>query len=210
MAFIATALAVTAGTALIGGVGKKIAADNFADKQRNALKNLKESQFISPALLDAIGGAQKRKDATMYAGQDIDQANIQRSANNAYSNLARGTTSSTNLVNGAMAIQGQQNIANQGLQRNLAQFKDQANRDFTSLLLQKANAQAGNRRQYEASKSALQGAIMQNEAQGDNALWNGVSQVGGSLLGTAMGGGFGKSRGSSSNYYSDWAGANGY
>jgi hypothetical protein len=195
MAFVAAALAIGAGTALVGGIGKKIAADNLANKQRNALNNLKESQFISPALLEALGNSQKRKDATMYAGQDIDQANIQRSAGSAFANLSRGTTSSTNLVNGAMAIQGQQNIANQGIQRNLAQFKDRANQDYTQLLLQKGNVQMANRRQYEASKSALQAAIMQNEAQGDNALWNAFSQIGGAAAAAGSAGLFKGSRG---------------
>lgn len=183
MAFVLAGLAVGAGTALIGGIGKSITAGNMADKQREYLKNLKEDQTISPALLEALGGAQKRKDATMYAGQDIDQANIDRNANQVFNNVTRGTTSSTNVVNAAMGIQGQKNLAEQGIQKNLAQYRDNANQDYTNLLLQKASMQNQNHQKFLGAKSALQGAAMQNDAISQNALWDSVSQLGGAAAG---------------------------
>jgi hypothetical protein len=180
------AVGVSGGTAIINGLGKFFSGKKMAKQQKKALKNLKEDTYISPALLQALGGAEKRSNATMYAGQDIDQANLDRNANNAFSNVSRATTSSPNLVNAAMAIQGQKNVAQQWIQRNLAVFKDSANKDFTNLLLQKANAQLGNHRQYQAAKSALQGAAMQNNAQANNALWNAGAQVGGAAAGAGL------------------------
>lgn len=214
MAFVLTGLAVGAGTALISGIGKSIAAGNMADKQKQYIKNLKEDQYISPALLDALGNSQKRKDATMYAGQDVDQANIDRNANQAFNNVTRGTTSSTNVVNAAMGIQGQKNIAEQQIQKNLAQYKDSANQDFTNLLLNKASVQNQNHQRFLGAKSALQGAEMQNESISDNAIWDSLSQVGGAAAGYGvskyMGGGMKSAPPSSSNSYDYWAGQNGY
>lgn len=158
-------------TDIIGGFVQKNQYDTLAKREQGALDAQKN--YISPALLDAIGMGQKRMNASMYAGQDVDQANVNRSANNAYSNVARSTTSGTNLANSALAIQGQQNIANQGIQRNLAQYKDQSAKDFTSLLLQKANAQYGQKRYNDQ----IQGSIWQNQAAGSNAVWNGFAKA---------------------------------
>lgn len=160
------------GAAVVGGVGKAVSANSLANKQRKALDDLKESNYIAPGLLQATDLAQKRANATKYAGQDQDQEALQRNAANAFNNVSRGTTSGVNLTNAAMQIQGNQNQGAQSISRNLQNFNQQGQRDFTSMLIQQANQQNKNREQYLSAKSALQGAIMNNEAQRDNAWWN--------------------------------------
>lgn len=163
---------------LINSVGEGFTARWMAKQQKKELANLKESNYIAPGLLQAEALASKNTNATRYAGQDIDEANIRQGSANAVSNVSRATTSSTNLVNAAMGIQGNENRAMTGVSRTLQNFKDRNQANWTRLLLQKAGAQAGNRRQFEASKSALQGAIMQNKARQRNAFWNAGSAVG--------------------------------
>jgi hypothetical protein len=203
-AFLAGAL-LSGGAKLLGGLGKGLTANSMVKDQKRALKNLKMDNYISPALTQALGNSQKRLNATMYAGQDIDQANIEKSSANAFNNVQRATTSSTNLLNAAMGIQGAENQQKQGLQRNLAAFKDGANRDFTGLLIQKAGVQDANRRQYQAAKSALQGSIMQNKAIGKNAFWNAgagaLDGVGSALMFKGMGSQGGQ--GFSSSHFAD-------
>jgi hypothetical protein len=174
---------------LISNIGEGFTARWLAKKQKKELDNLKESDFIPPSLLQAESLASKNTNASRYAGQDIDEANIRQSSANAVSNVSRATTSSTNLVNAAMGIQGNENRAMQGVSKTMQNFKDRNQANWTRLLLLKANAQAGNRRQYEASKSALQGAIMQNKARQRNAFWNAGGSALDSGLAFAAGGG---------------------
>lgn len=158
--------------AIIGAVGRGLTARSMRKRQERALRELKESNFISPALLEAEAEAQKSMNASRYSGQDIDEANIRQASANAMDNVARSTTSSANLVNAAMGIQTNQNRANQGLSRVLQDFKRSNKANWRNTLVQKGQQQLANRRQYEASKSALQGAIMANRATQSNALWN--------------------------------------
>ena len=167
---------------LVSSIGEGFTARWLAKKQQKELDNLKESDYIAPGLLQAEALANKNANATRYAGQDIDEANIRQNSANAMSNVSRATTSGTNVVNAALGIQGNENRAMQGVSKTLQNFKDRNQANWTRLLLQKANAQLGNRRQYEASKSALQGAIMQNKARQRNAFWN----AGGSALDSGL------------------------
>lgn len=157
---------------VISGIGQALSARRMRKDQEKVLKNLQESNFISPALLQAEAAASKDLNATRYAGQDQDEARIRQSSSNAFDNVSRATTSSTNLVNAAMGIQGNQNRAMAGVGQRLQQVKEGQRGRWTNLLLQKAGQQLSNRRQYEGTKSALQGAIMQNRARQTNALWN--------------------------------------
>ena len=174
---------------LVSSVGEGFTARWLAKQQQKELNSLKESDYIAPGLLQAEALANKNANATRYAGQDIDEANIRQNSANAMSNVSRGTTSGTNVVNAALGIQGNENRAFQGVSKTLQNFKDRNQANWTRLLLQKANAQMGNRRQYEASKSALQGAIMQNKARQRNAFWNAGGSALDSGLAFAAGGG---------------------
>lgn len=157
---------------IISGIGEALSARKMRKAQEKELNNLKESSFISPALLQAEAAASKDLNTTRYAGQDQDEAAIRQNAANAFSNVSRATTSSTNLVNAAMGIQGNQNRAMDRVAQRFQQVKDGLRGRWTNLLLQKAGQQLSNRRQYEATKSSLKGAIMQNRARQSNAIWN--------------------------------------
>jgi hypothetical protein len=166
---------------IFSSIGEGFAARRLRKDQQKALNNLKESNFIAPSLLQAEQLAQKNVNATRYAGQDQDEANIRQGAATAYDNVARATTSGSNLVNAALGIQTNQNKAMQNVAQTGQRIRQGNQAGWTNLLLQKAGAQTYNRRQYEGSKSALQGAIMQNRARQKNAFWN----AGAALLDTA-------------------------
>jgi hypothetical protein len=162
---------------LVSAFGEAIAARRMRKTQEKELKNLKESTFIAPGLLQAEALAQKNANATRYAGQDQDEANIRQGAATAFDNVSRSTTSSANLVNAAMGIQANQNKAMQNVAQTGQQIRQQNMGGWTNLLLQKAGQQSANRKQFEATSSALRGAIMQNRARQTNALWNGAAAV---------------------------------
>ena len=173
---------------IISSIGEGITANRMAKEQKKALKNLKESDYIAPGLLQAAAGAEKRANASRYEGQDIDEANIKQASATAFNNTAKATTSSTNLLNSAMGIQAAENKAMDNVSSTLQQFKRGNQKDFNNLLLDKADAQLGNRRQYEATKSSLQGAIMQNKAKRNNAWWNAAGGIADTATSFATGG----------------------
>lgn len=171
MTFVTVGI-VAGGAAIVGGVGKAITAKQLKDKQNDLAANLKESTYISPALLEATANAKKRATVGQYAGQEQDVAALDKNAANALSNAQRGSTSGTDIVNTAMQVQGNKNAALQNIARNQQAFNQQGNNDFNNMLLKQAGQEAENHQQYLAAKSALQGAAMQNDIIAQNAWWN--------------------------------------
>jgi len=186
---------------LVSAIGEATASRRMRKTQEKELKNLKESNFISPALLQAEAMAARNANTTRYVGQDQDEANIRQSSATAFDNTSRATTSGSNLVNAAMGIQANQNKAMQNVAQTGQRVRQANMGGWTNLLLQKAGQQLNNRRQFEASASALRGAIMQNRAKQTNALWNGAAAVADDINGffkTMYGGGLTSKMGGSS------------
>jgi len=160
-------IGLAAGAALQGGA--KI-AQGISQKKR--AKRLKESTYIPPALLEAEAQARKQANATRYAGQEVDEANIAQASATAVSNVNKAATNSADALNMGAAIVGSEQKQKQQLGKTLQMFKQRGQDNVRQTLYQKAQVQARNRASYEAAKSALTGASIQN-------IYGGVSDFGG-------------------------------
>jgi hypothetical protein len=157
---------------VIGGAvqgGAKIAQ---GIKQKKMAKRLKESTYIPPALLEAESKARKEANATRYAGQEVDEANIAQASATAVSNVNKAATNSADALNMGAAIVGSEQKQKMQLGKILQQSKIRGKEIQRETLYKKAQAQARNRAAYEAAKSALTGASIQN-------TYSGVSDIGG-------------------------------
>lgn len=156
----------------IGGALQGTAKIAQGVQQKKMAKRLKESTYIPPALLEAEAKARKEANATRYAGQEVDEANLSQASATAVSNVNKAATNSGDALNMGAAIVGSEQRQKMQLGKTLQQFKQRGKEMQRQTLYQKAQAQARNRAAYEAAKSALTGASIQN-------TYSGVSDVGG-------------------------------
>jgi hypothetical protein len=167
------ALAIGAGVQGVAKIAQGIS-------QKNKAKNLKESTFIPPAVLEAERLAKQQENATRYAGQDVDETNIRQGTATGISNVNKAATSSADALNMGSAIVGREQNQMRQLGKTLQMFKEQGRQSRRQALTQKAFAQARNKQQFEAAKSGLKGAATQN-------IYGGVSDLAGGLV-SALGG----------------------
>lgn len=139
-----------------------------ARKQRKEAK--KAEGYVPPALKAAENIDRIKSNATRYAGQDIDEANIRQASSDAIGNTQRASSSSGDVLNASARIQGQQNKAMQNVSRGAMMFRENAMDKYRNTQGQVAQAQADSRGYAEG----LRGAAMQNVYGGVNDILSGV------------------------------------
>jgi hypothetical protein len=168
--------AVVAGaSALIKPISQMIAGA----KQKKWAKNLKESKYIPQELMDSMNLTKQGAYSNRSFNQGVDEANLRKgtagtryaasqSSGSSAQKLAGVAASETSYLNRLKALR--EKGRNERLDR-VDKYTD-ASRDVASVKLV-------NRRRYEAAKSALLGASMQNIYGGIGSMGNAIGDIAG-------------------------------
>jgi hypothetical protein len=174
---------------LIAGAAQGLGQLITGISQRRQARKLKPSTYIPPSLQEAVGSARSRAQATRYAGQGEDERSVRQATQTAMGNVQKSTSSSATALNAAASLAGREQAGMRNISQRAMQNRERQQQIFESALKQRANVEAQNRRQYEAAKSALRGASMQNTSKGLGNFGMAAGLAGDKFLSSRDGGG---------------------
>lgn len=156
------------------GVGAGSAATQLLAARQQKKEAKKALNFMPAGLSEATALSKAQANASRYAGQDIDEANLRQGTADTFSNLSKSTNNSGTLLNAASQLSGQQNKGLQQIARTGQAFKQSAMDRYRQMLLNVADVQQSNRSYSES----LKGAAMRNKMGAANSLLGGIAIAG--------------------------------
>lgn len=179
--------AIGGGASLIGSIGKMFGRDEGNAQMREILKKI-QAQKINPEYGKIAAETAAEKNARM-AGATAAERNIYQAGANTMANIQRAATDPNAVILGAGGVQGQQNVAFEGLQQQeAADYTNRAARAREASMA-KANAEDELNRYKMQAEAQIGGAMQENRQN----TWGDIAGLGmaGLNLAAAAGGGYG-------------------
>ena len=137
-------------------------AGRKAKKQRDKARNLKDSNYVPPALQEALANEKMRADSSSPEYQrGLEKLNQSTATTISQAKKVGGTSAQVQQAVADSDARAKEGIKD--LQVADASFKADSRRNVTSLLLNKGEYQARSREQLENAQAALRGAAESNQ-----------------------------------------------